>query len=140
MDPANATVTFNANGGTGSMAAETESAPTALTANAFTRAGFTFAGWNTAANGSGIAYANGATYPFTASATLYAQWSGATFTVTFNANGGTGSMAAQTQNVPVALTPNSFTRAGYTFTAGTRRRTGAAPPTPTRRSTRSPPR
>ena len=68
------TVTFNANGGTGSMAAETASVPTALTANSFTRAGYTFSGWNTATDGSGTAYADGAVYPFTASATLYAQW------------------------------------------------------------------
>lgn len=68
------TVTFNNNGGAGSMTAQVESAPTALTTNTFTRTGHTFTGWNTAANGSGTAYANGATYPFTASVTLYAQW------------------------------------------------------------------
>jgi uncharacterized repeat protein (TIGR02543 family) len=69
-----ATVTFNANGGAGSMSPETASSPTALTTNTFTRAGYAFTGWNTAANGSGTAYADGASYPFTASATLYAQW------------------------------------------------------------------
>ena len=58
----------------GSIADETDNVPTALTGNCFTRAGFTFAGWNTAANGSGTAYADGATYPFTADATLFAQW------------------------------------------------------------------
>ena len=98
------TVTFNANGGSGSMASETASAPTALTANAFTRTGYTFAGWNTAANGSGTSYANGATYPFSASATLYAQWTAApSYTVTFNANGGSGSMANETVSAPTAL-------------------------------------
>jgi uncharacterized repeat protein (TIGR02543 family) len=51
-----------------------------LTLNTFTRAGYTFSGWNTAANGSGTAYANGASYPFTADATLYAQWSENTVT------------------------------------------------------------
>jgi uncharacterized repeat protein (TIGR02543 family) len=45
-----------------------------LTANTFTRAGYSFAGWNTAANGSGTAYADAASYPFTADATLSAQW------------------------------------------------------------------
>jgi uncharacterized repeat protein (TIGR02543 family) len=68
------TVTFDANGGTGTMAPETSSAPAALTANAFTQKGYSFAGWNTAADGSGTAYADTATYPFTASVTLYAQW------------------------------------------------------------------
>ncbi len=76
--PTSYTVTFNGNGSTGgSMATETDSAATALTANAFTRTGYTFAGWNTAANGSGTSYANGASYPFTASATLYAHWTAA---------------------------------------------------------------
>jgi len=109
-------VAFNANGGTGGMATETNNAPAALTPDGFTRAGYTFVGWNTAANGGGSAYADGATYPFTANATLYAQWkANASFTVTFNANGGTGGMASETHNVPAALTPDGFTRAGYTF-------------------------
>jgi uncharacterized repeat protein (TIGR02543 family) len=70
------TVTFNANLGTGTMANETASVPTKLTLNAFTRTGYHFAGWNTAANGvGGTAYADGALYPFTSSPTLYAQWS-----------------------------------------------------------------
>jgi uncharacterized repeat protein (TIGR02543 family) len=56
------------------MASESNNAPTALTPDGFTRAGYTFAGWNTAANGSGAAYANDATYAFTANATLSAQW------------------------------------------------------------------
>jgi uncharacterized repeat protein (TIGR02543 family) len=68
------TVTFNANGGTGTMASETASAATPLTANKYTRKGYTFTGWNTSATGTGTAYANDAAYPFTASTTLYAQW------------------------------------------------------------------
>jgi uncharacterized repeat protein (TIGR02543 family) len=45
-----------------------------VTPNTLSRSGFTFNGWNTQFNGSGTAYANGATYPFTAGLTLYAQW------------------------------------------------------------------
>ena len=67
-------VTFDANGGTGSMSPQVASAPTALTPNAFTRTGYNFLNWNTAADGSGTTYADGATYPFAADATLYAQW------------------------------------------------------------------
>ena len=37
--------------------------PTVLTANGFRRTGYVFSGWNTAANGTGTAYADGATYP-----------------------------------------------------------------------------
>jgi hypothetical protein len=68
------TVTFNANGGTGTMANETNSSATALTTNAFTYAAHTFLHWNTAADGSGTSYADEASYPFTANVTLYAQW------------------------------------------------------------------
>lgn len=70
----NSSVTFNANGGSGAMADQTGSSATALSANAFTRSGYVFAGWNTAANGSGTAYADGASYAFSSSTTLYAQW------------------------------------------------------------------
>jgi uncharacterized repeat protein (TIGR02543 family) len=68
------TVTFDANGGTGTMTPQTASSSTALTANGFSRTGYTFSGWNTVALGGGTAYANNASYPFTADATLYAQW------------------------------------------------------------------
>ena len=95
------------------MSPQTTNVPTALTLNAFTRLGYTFSNWNTAANGSGTPYANGATYDFTADATLYAQWSALpNHTVTFNSNGGTGSMGPQTTNVPTALIANAFTHAG----------------------------
>jgi len=68
------TVTFDANGGTGTMLDQTESSSTALNPNTFIRSGYTFTGWNTASDGSGTAYADGATYDFTADATMYAQW------------------------------------------------------------------
>ncbi len=68
-------VTFNGNGSTGgSTAAETANVPTVLTANGFRRTGYAFSGWNTAANGTGTAYADGASYSFSAAGTLYAQW------------------------------------------------------------------
>jgi hypothetical protein len=66
------TVTFNANGGTGSMANQTANTATNLTAFGFTPpAGKGFSGWATSSGGS-VVYANQASYPFTSSATLYA--------------------------------------------------------------------
>jgi uncharacterized delta-60 repeat protein/uncharacterized repeat protein (TIGR02543 family) len=113
--PIAATVTFDANQGTGTMAPQTASAPTTLAANTFTRAGFTFEGWNTAADGTGTAYGDTATYPFTANATLYAQWAAILYTITFDANEGTGTMAPQAASGPTALEANAFTRSGFTF-------------------------
>ena len=96
------TVTFNGNGSTGgSMANQVASSPTALSANAFTRTGYTFTGWNTAANGSGTPYADGATYPFSASTTLYAQWTAAIFSVEGNF-ATTGNFGLTTANVSLA--------------------------------------
>jgi uncharacterized repeat protein (TIGR02543 family) len=93
-----------------------------LTTNGFTRAGYTFSGWNTEANGSGTSYTNGQSVTnLTSTAgttiTLYAQWTGIQYTVRFNSNGGTGSMADQTMTygTPSNLTSNAFTKAGYSF-------------------------
>ncbi len=119
------TVTFNANGGTGTIAPQTDNKPGTLTLNctapntcAITKVGFSFSGWNSAADGSGTAYADGASYSFAADLTLYAQWTliPVSHTVTFDANGGTGTMATQSASSSTALTPNTFTRSGYTFT------------------------
>ncbi len=100
------------------MSNQVANVPTALTLNTFTRNGYTFIGWNTAANGLGTAYSDGAIYPFSADATLYAQWTALpTHTVTFLGNGSTGgSMSNQVAAVPTALTLNSFTRTGFNFT------------------------
>ncbi|MES1170685.1 MAG: InlB B-repeat-containing protein, partial [Leifsonia sp.] len=112
----NHTVTFDNNGGSGSMSNEVHNVATALTTNTFTRAGYSFSGWNTAANGSCTAYADSASYPFTADATMYAQWTALpNHTVTFDNNGGSGTMADQVDNVPTPLTSNALTRAGFTF-------------------------
>lgn len=108
------TVTFNANGGVGTMPQQSTISARNLVANTFTRTGWDFIGWNTAANGSGTSYGNGALFPFGTNTTLYAQWA-QRFTVTFNANGGGGTMANQSLSGSGALTSNSFTRSGYVF-------------------------
>ena len=97
------------------MTAQSACAPTALTTNTFTRPCYSFAGWNTDAGGSGTAYADGATYGFGADVTLYAQWTSTSHTVTFDSNGGSGSMSPQTACAPTALTSNTFTRTCYSF-------------------------
>ncbi len=87
------TVTFEANGGTGSMSSETSNTQTALSPNQFTApAGEQFLGWNTAADGSGTPYADQGGFPFTADATLYAQWGPPpTYIVTYEATDSDGS-------------------------------------------------
>lgn len=68
------TLAFDANGGTGSMTNQVEISSTSITANAFTRAGYVFTGWNTSDDGSGTPYADRAAFPFNANDTLFAQW------------------------------------------------------------------
>ena len=71
-----ATITFNANGGSGSVAAISTYVGVANTipSNSLTRPGYTFNGWNTASDGSGTAYATGSTITPSGDVTLYAQW------------------------------------------------------------------
>ena len=70
------TVTFDANGGTGAMDVLTADLGTTVTlpASTFTRDGYVFAGWNTAADGTGTSIVNGGQLTLGSDATLYAQW------------------------------------------------------------------
>ena len=93
-----------------------------LTANAFTRTGYTFKEWNSKADGTGTVYTDGQevmnlTAERDAVVTMYAQWTPNPYQVRFNANNGEGTMANQnfTYDVEQALTENAFTRTGYTF-------------------------
>ena len=72
----NNTVSFDANGGTGSMSSMTfgKGETKTLTANAFTRTGYIFTGWNTKADGAGTSYSDKQSITPTENLTLYAQW------------------------------------------------------------------
>lgn len=85
------TVTFEANGGNGEAAQQSvpSGTDTVLNANTFTRDGYTFAGWNTAEDGTGTAYADGATVNLTEDLVLYAQWKADSYTVTWLNEDGT---------------------------------------------------
>lgn len=129
------TVTYNKNGdGAGGAGSVTGSVPTDSNSpyacgstvtvkgntGSLALAGYTFAGWNTAANGSGASYAADATFTISANTTLYAQWELIpTYDVIYNTNGGTGgSTASQTDNHTgdqVTTRANGFTKTGYKF-------------------------
>jgi uncharacterized repeat protein (TIGR02543 family) len=82
------------------------------------RTGFTFGGWNTNSSGTGTNYNVGASYTVTRDITLYAKWEGITYTVTFNANGGTGTVAAMPAQAGSSITlpgGSGFSMSGYTF-------------------------
>lgn len=71
------TLTYNANGGSGTMADLVSAGSVSLTPNTYTKSGYTFIGWATSqanANAGIVAYADGAAYSLSADATLYAIW------------------------------------------------------------------
>ena len=117
------TVAFDANGGEGTMASQqyTFGVSQALRSNAFTKTGYTFAGWSL---GDGqLAYADGddactATEEANATVTLHAIWTPATYSVVFDANGGEGTMSPQelTYGSPSALKSCAYTMVGHDFT------------------------
>ena len=106
-------ITFNANGGTGEITATEYVGTYTLPTNGFTAPqGKQFKGWALTNNGEVITTA---TYNVTEPITLYAIWEDipvVNYTISFNANGGTGTM----QNVEYAGT---YTLPTCTFTAPT---------------------
>lgn len=72
-----ATITFDANGGSGTVPSAISTyigVANTIPSNSLTRTGYTFNSWNTASDGSGTAYATGSTITPTGNVTLYAQW------------------------------------------------------------------
>ena len=119
--PETVTVTFDPNGGDGTMEPQTmeKGKETALTENAFTFEGHSFGGWATEKDGEKV-YDDKATVTLDADTTLYAVWKEAaaeTVTVTFDKNGGDGTMEPQTmeKGKETALTENAFTFEGHSF-------------------------
>ena len=112
--------------GTGTMASQSiyEGVATVLDSNTFTApAGYEFVGWNTAQDGSGTMYANGASVTDIAvvgeSITLYAMWSDCANGICYQANGSNvvGTMGKQsvTANTAAPLLASNFSRTGFGF-------------------------
>ena len=112
------TITYNANGGSGAPGKQTKTYGKTLKLSMTkpTRTGYTFQGWGTSASGS-VVYAAGANYTANASDTLYAIWKANTYTVKYDANGGTGAPANQTKTygVTLKLSTTKPTRTNYNF-------------------------
>lgn len=113
------TVSFNANGGTGAPSSQTKWYGTKLTLSSTkpTKTGYSFTKWNTKSDGSGTSYYPGGTYSSNSGATLYAIWTPNTYTVSYNLNGGTGSISNQTKihDQTLTLTSTKPSRTNYEF-------------------------
>ena len=127
------TVSYNANGGSGAPASQTKYHGTALTLRSTvpTRSGYKFLGWSTSSTATSPTYTAGGSYTANANATLYAVWekNPTQYTVSYNANGGSGAPASQTksENVAITLSSTKPTRSGYTFLGWSTSSTATSP-------------
>ena len=114
------TISYKANGGSNSgSTSDTKWYGETLTlfkGTNFSRTGYTLSSWNTSASGNGTTYKLGGSYTKNASDVLYAIWTAKTYTLTYNANGGTVSPTSKTitynSTYGTLATP---TRTGYSF-------------------------
>ncbi len=114
-----------ATGGGGSTGDTSARYPTAVSvaSNTFTKTGYNFAGWATSADGivayqAGNTYANPVGTNENGSANLFAKWTAASYTITYNANAvvtGSTTSSSPTYDSSFTFRANGFTRIGYTF-------------------------
>lgn len=134
------TLAYSNNGGSGTTANQTvtqyynssnnitEPSFTLKASNIFTRTGYTFSNWGTSSSG-GTQYDAGDTYKPSATVgsttttfTMYAIWSANTYTVSFNANGGTPTPSSisgafdSNITLPSAISKSSIYSSGFTIT------------------------
>ncbi|MBN1497217.1 MAG: InlB B-repeat-containing protein [Spirochaetes bacterium] len=124
------TITYNGNGNTGGKvpvdSKEYEEGDTVIilgNTGGLVKTGYIFAGWNTAADGSGTTYSQGQSFTMGAKdAVLYVKWTAqATYFVTYEGNGNTGGAPPVDstnylpgQTVTVAG-PGTLQKIGYAF-------------------------
>lgn len=122
------TITYNGNGNSGGSApaatSHLDNSVATVANNVYlVKTGYVFAGWNTDQLGNGSPYLEGDTFTITSDVSLYAQWAVA-YTVTYDANGGTGQVPQDTnyysKNDSTLVLSNSeadpLVRTGYFFT------------------------
>ena len=113
------TISYNANGGSGAPTSQTKYYGVNLTLSTTvpTRTGYSFQGWSASSTATSASYSAGSTYTGNTNATLYAVWKANTYTVSYNANGGSGAPSNQTKTYGVNLTLSSTipTRTNYNF-------------------------
>ena len=116
------TVTYNANGGTGAPGKQTKWKDQTLTLSSTkpTRTGYSFQGWALSkanADAGTVYYQAGGSCGKNENLTLYAVWKANTYSVNYNANGGTGAPATDTKiyGITLSLSITKPTRTNYNF-------------------------
>lgn len=112
------TVSFNANGGSGAPGSQTKwyGEVIHLSSTRPTRTGYIFQGWAKSPSGA-VEYQPGSAYGLDANTTFYAIWKAETYTISYNANGGSGAPGNQTKTYGQTLTLSSTrpSRTNYNF-------------------------
>ncbi len=119
-EAANYTLSYNANGGSGAPSSQSGATSYTVSSTKPTRSGYTFLGWSTNSSATSAAYVGGNTISLSANTTLYAVWqknAATTYTLTYNANGGTDAPSSQTfsENDALYISDVCPSRFGYTF-------------------------
>lgn len=128
-NPNTVSISYDANGGTGTMAGATYTYDGSIFAyllpgadGSLSKDGYRFIGWCENADGSSDIMPEGYQYPLDFSKgnqdiTLYAIWEPNVYSIRFNGNGGTGEMANQAgiSSEPTILNPNQFTSIDQMF-------------------------
>lgn len=125
--PISVNVTFNANGGSGGTAAKAYNFGTVVNLSTVakpTRTGYTFQGWATTTNAATPNITTNPLVNYTSARTYYAVWKGNSYTVKFDANGGTGTMPSTSfvYGIGKPLPANTFTKESNTFLGWARTR------------------
>ncbi|MBO0457187.1 InlB B-repeat-containing protein [Enterococcus hulanensis] len=125
------TITFDVNGGLESskpapIKGDTDSTIDLKDVKKPTRTGYTFNHWYKQGDAGKADVGNSVKMP-AKGMTLVAEWTANSYTVTFDKNEGTGTMAAQNFKYDTAqnLTANKFTREGYSFQGWSTTKTGS---------------
>jgi uncharacterized repeat protein (TIGR02543 family) len=116
------TLYYNTNGGQGVFSSQPVKYTESVTVDSTTptKTGYTFSGWNTAADGSGFDYSPMSVFTLSVAAnvTLYAKWTAVSYTVAYNANSGSGAPSGGSHTYGASVTTankGSIARVGYRF-------------------------
>ena len=110
-------VNWDAQGGSASSTSSNIQFNSTYTLPTATKEGYTLKGWYTATSG-GTQITTSTKHTTVGDVTYYAQWTPITYTIVFNANGGSGTMSNMscTYDQSYNLTKNIFTKEKYIFT------------------------
>ncbi|MBQ2974486.1 MAG: InlB B-repeat-containing protein [Clostridia bacterium] len=116
------TLSYNANGGSGAPAAQTGASTYTISTTVPVRSGYKFLGWAFDKNAASASCTGGANITISSDTVLYAVWQKVetppvvtAYTLSYNANGGSGAPAAQTGSTTYTISTTVPVRSGYKF-------------------------